>query len=244
VRRIGEHHQSPSRRTAIGKPADDDDVSLPHPPLHDIQRRRNEMTTYAAAAERTTAPQRTPTRRTLIRAELALVVSVAAWIPFAAISLAATLTPDGHHFRHPADYWYTGLGLAHLPALIVLLAAFRSLHEGRDGRIGRIGVLLTSAGLATITALLVYSLVAGTTSGTGPLYPIAALATDLGMLLFCIGAYRGRLLPRTLVAGWFIAWILGGVLGPTWGPPLLVAVYLLIAATLPRTVSAREPRNP
>jgi hypothetical protein len=85
---------------------------------------------------------------------------------------------------------------------------------GRDGRLGPLGLLLTGVALAITIAMLPYSLAAGTTGETGPVYPIAAFTADVGMLLFCIGAYRARLLPRPLVAAWAIAWILGGALGP------------------------------
>ncbi len=62
------------------------------------------------------------------------------------------------------------------------------------------------------------------------------------MLLFCIGAFRARLLPRPLVAAWLVAWVLGGALGPgalgpAWGTPLLVAVYMVIAGVLPRRIA-------
>jgi hypothetical protein len=193
----------------------------------------------AYAAERRTARLLENPRHTLIGAQLALLVATANSIALAVLGLAATLTPDGHHFRHAADYWYTGVGIVGLPALLVFLTALRALEAGRDGRLGRAGLLLTSVSLATITGLLVYSVAAATTSGTGPLYPIAALASDIGMLLYCAGAYRARFLPRPIVVAWGAAWIIGGVLGPNWGPPLLVAVYITIWTMLRRTSENR-----
>lgn len=193
------------------------------------------MSTYVA--ERTTTNV-TPIRPALYRAEIALLVGVAAGIPFALIGLLATLTPNDHHFRHTADYWYTGLGIPYLAAPIVLLAALRSLQAGRDGRLGQVGFLATAVALGAILAMLPYSVAAGTSGGTGPAYPIAAFTADLGMLLYCIGAYRARLLPRPLVAALLLAWVLGGALGPAWGAPLLVAVYAIIAVVLPNRVAA------
>jgi hypothetical protein len=193
------------------------------------------MNTYAAEYARASA---SPVRRALHQAEIALLVAIAAGIPFALLGLLAALTPNDHHFRHAADYWYTGLGIPYLVAPIVLLTALHSLHRGRDGRLGQLGLTMTAVALGTIVALLPYSLVAGTTAGTGPAYPIAALAADAGMLLFCIGALRARLLPRPLVTAWLIAWTLGGALGPAWGTPLLVLLYLAIALVLPDKVAA------
>jgi hypothetical protein len=194
----------------------------------------------AYAAERRIARLTQNRRHTLIGAQLALLVATANWIALAVLGLAATLTPDDHHFRHTADYWYTGVGIAGLPALLVFLAALRALEAGRDGRLGRAGLLLTSVSLATITGLLVYSVAAATTGGTGPLYPIAALVSDIGMLLYCAGAYRARFLARPVVVAWGAAWILGGVLGPNWGPPMLVAVYITIWTMLLRKLGGRD----
>ena len=187
------------------------------------------MSTYVADY---TTTNLTPIRRVLWCAEIALLVGVAAGIPFALIGLLATLTPNDHHFRHTADYWYTALGIPYLAAPIVLLAALRSLHAGRDGRLGQFGFLATAVSLGAILAMLPYSLAAGTSGGTGPSYPIAAFTADVGMLLYSIGAYRARLLPRPLVLALLIAWMLGGALGPAWGTPLLVAVYAAIAVVL------------
>jgi hypothetical protein len=194
----------------------------------------HEMSAYAADYAATNA---SPGRRAIYRAEIALLIGIAAGVPFALIGLLAKLTPNDHHFRHAADYWYTGLGIPYLVAPIVLLAALRSLHAGRDGRLGRAGFQLTAVALGTIVALLPYGVAAGTSGGTGPTYPIAAFAADVGMLLFCVGAFRARLLPRPLLAAWLVAWVLGGALGPAWGAPLLVAVYVAIAVVLPRSVT-------
>lgn len=192
------------------------------------------MSTYVADHAATSA---SPARRAVYQAEIALVIGITAGVPFGLIGLFARLTPNDHHFRHAADYWYTGLGIPYLVAPIVLLAALRSLHAGRDGRLGRAGFQLTAVALGTIISMLPYGIAAGTSGGTGPAYPIAAFAADVGMLLFCIGAFRARLLPRPLVAGWLVAWLLGGALGPGWGGPLLVAVYVAIAVVLPRSVT-------
>jgi hypothetical protein len=193
------------------------------------------------AAERTGAMMKPWARDGAMRhAQAALTVAIASGIPFAAIGLFATLTPNDHHFRHTADYWYTGLGIPYLAAPIVLVAAVHALHDGRDGRVGRAGTIITAVALGVIVAILPYGVAAGTSGGLGPTYPIASFAADLGMVLFCIGAFRTQLLPRTLVAAWLPAWLLGGALGPAWGAPLLVAVYAVIATTLQKRVAGLE----
>jgi hypothetical protein len=195
---------------------------------------KGESTMSSHAADRPALRLASDARSTVLRAQVALVLATAGWVVLAILGLTATLTPDGHHFEHTADYWYTGVGIVGLPALIVFLCSFRHLQAGRDGRLGRGGLRLTSVSLAVITGLLLYSVVAATTGGTGPLYPVAALVSDIGMLLYCAGAYRARVLPRQLVVAWAVAWILGGVLGPTWGPPLLDAVYVVLLTRLER----------
>jgi hypothetical protein len=179
-----------------------------------------------------------PAMRALRLVRLALFIGIASGIPFAAILLTSRLTPDGQHFRHTADYWITGLGIPYLAAPILLLIALRSLHCWRDGRLGRIGALVTGVSLATIVALLPRTLVVSTTSGVGPVYPIAAFMADIGMVLFCLGAFRARLMPRTLAVAWLVAWVAGGALAPVWGPPLLIATYVVMAATLPKRMAA------
>jgi hypothetical protein len=181
---------------------------------------------------------RRPAERALRIARLALITAIVSGIPFAAVLLTARLTPDGHHFRHTADYWITGLGIPYLAAPIPLLIALRTLQAGRDGRLGRLGALVTGVALATIVVLLPHTLAVSTTAGVGPVYPIAAFAADIGMVLFCLGAWRARLLPRPLCLAWLLAWILGGALAPVWGPPLLLAVYAVMAVVLPRRLGA------
>lgn len=64
---------------------------------------------------------------------------------------------------------------------------------------------------------------------------IASLATILGVALFAAGSWRARLLPRWLLPVWVVAWTVGSALpfGGV-GPLLLVAVYIVMAAILPR----------
>lgn len=177
------------------------------------------------------------------RAQAALYVGAVTTVPFTAIWIFAELTPDGDKFRHAADYWYTGLGIPYMAAPLVLLPALRSLQQGRDGRVGRLGLLVISAGLVVFLAMLPYGLAAGRASSFGPTYVLATLATFVGLALFCLGSFRAGLLPRWIFPLWFVAWILGGPLGLKGMGLLLGAVYLTMAALLPKRANGTDARR-
>jgi hypothetical protein len=189
------------------------------------------MSTYAPQF---TSTDRWSRERALRLARIALGVGIASGIPFAAVLLTSKLTPDGQHFRHAADYWITGLGIPYLAAPILLLIALRALGAWGEDRLGKIGAAITAISLAVIVVLLPHTLAVSTTGGVGPVYPIAAFAADLGMVLVCVGAFRTRLMPRPVVVAWLFAWVLGGALCPVWGPPLLIAVYAVMLAKVAR----------
>lgn len=168
----------------------------------------------------------------------ALAVALISGVPFAALSVAAPLTPHAQHFRHTADYWYTGLGVPYLLAALVLVIVVHRAHRGSDGRLGRAGAATTAGALVVMIPLLPAAMIAGNDDiGLGPLYPVLAFLADAGMLLLTIGMLRARWLPRTLVLAWFVGWFLGGALGPQTLAPLLVVVYVALALLLPRYVN-------
>lgn len=177
---------------------------------------------------------RSTTRTTVRRAQLALYLGAAATVPFTAIMLFAALTPDGDPFRHAADYAYTALGVPYMLAPLILLPAIHSLHQGRDGRLGRAGLVATGIGLVTFLPIFAYGLIIGKAVSLGPTYLLATLATFIGMTLFGIGSYRAGLLPRWILPLWVIAWVIGGPLALNGMPLVLAAVYLAMAAILPK----------
>lgn len=177
-------------------------------------------------------------RVSLWRALVAAWLGAATAVAFTAVTLLATITNDGHPghpFRHAADYWYTALGM--LPAMgsaLVLVLAIHSLQRGRDGRLGRIGALVMSAGLVVFMAMGVYGLAIGKATSLGPTYVLATLATFVGLALFAAGSWRVGVLPRWLIAFWFVAWIIGGPFARNATPLLLAAAFVTIAVLLPK----------
>jgi hypothetical protein len=186
-----------------------------------------------------TTTTRTPgsidvTRR---RAQVALVVGAAAAVALAAMVLFVTTTSDGA-FQHTGDYFLTANGIPYVLVLLVLLPALRTLQQRRDGRLGQMGIALASLGAIVLLGIFVHGLAAATEDSLGPSYVLASLATIVGVALFAAGSWRTGLLPRWLLALWVVAWAIGSmlpILAP--GPLLLAAVYLTMAALLPRRLT-------
>jgi hypothetical protein len=195
------------------------------------------MSTIAARTAHLHAQEATPERtRAAVRwARAACLVGAAQVVPFTAIWIFAALTDDGP-FRHTADYWFTGIGIPLVLAPIVLIAALRSLQQGRDGRLGLAGQVVATVSLLAFVPVLAYTVAVGEESSFGPTYVLATLVSIVGLALFVAGSFRAGLLPKRLLAAWLVAWIVGGTLGVEGGALLLGAVYLVIAAVLPRRV--------
>jgi hypothetical protein len=201
------------------------------------------MTTLAVPTLTADAPD--AIRVALRRAQAALMLGVAAAVALVAILYFVTTSSGDGKFQHAGDYVLTANGIPYIVALLVLLPALRALQQGRDGRLGRAGIALSSLGSALLLAIFVYGVAAGTESSFGPGYVVASLATILGVALFAAGSWRTGLLPRWLLPAWVVAWAIGSmlpILRP--GPLLLAAVYLTMAALLPRRLRAVESRRP
>jgi hypothetical protein len=193
----------------------------------------------------TTIALSTPTARpdavrtSFRRARAALVLGAAAAIALVAILYFVTTSSDDGKFQHSGDYVLTADGIPFIAALLILLPALRALQGRRDGRLGLAGIALASVGSAVLLTIFVYGLAAATESSFGPGYVLASLATIVGVALFAAGSWRAGLLPRWLLPLWVVAWTIGSmlpILRP--GPLLLAAVYLTMAALLPRRLDA------
>jgi MFS family permease len=200
------------------------------------------MSTLAAPTLAAHTPDR---RRSALRwAQAALVVGAAGAVALAAMVLLVTTTDDGK-YQHTGDYFLTANGIPCVLALLVLLPALRALQQGRDGRLGQTGIVLAALGGVALLVVLVHGLAAGVESSLGPTYVLGALATIVGVILFAAGSWRTGLLPRWLLLLWVFAWTVGSML-PILGPGgfLLAAVYLTMAALLPRRLAALDSRLP
>jgi hypothetical protein len=181
------------------------------------------------------APTAAARSTALARAQTSLYVGATAAVALASIILFVPTSTDDASFHHIGDYFLTAVGIPFVLAPAFLLPTLRTLQGGRDGRLGLAGVLAMWVGAVVLTAMFVYGLIAATGGSLGPTYVIASAVTIVGVLLFAIGSWRARLLPRWLLAAWPIAWAIGGllpILGP--GPLLLAAVYVAMAVLLQR----------
>lgn len=188
----------------------------------------------------TTAPEHHATQsrsrpRTVLLARAALAVGAAWGVAFTIVALGFRLTPDDHPFRHAADYWYTGLGLPLALSGAAIIIAIHILHVGQDGRRGQWGARLFVLPMLIFSAMFIQALWQGQTSSWGPTYILCVLLSDVALAVYVFGCWRAGLLPRWLLAIWWVGWFLGGPLaqGPT--PLLLTAAYVLLAAHLTRT---------
>jgi hypothetical protein len=174
-----------------------------------------------------------PVRRRRTRATLLTAASVAA-----ACALVDLLAPpsSGSHLSTAADYTFTALLI---PFVLVVLAAIAMLHrmqDGKDGRLGKAGYIAASIALAAFIPCAVDSLATGNAQALGPLYILAVLGSAAGLILFAIGSFRARVIPRWAGPLLPLAWLLGGpvataaVRGATL---ILAAAFTLIALALP-----------
>jgi hypothetical protein len=145
------------------------------------------------------------------------------------VELAMTTTEDGHPFQHAADYWLTGLGIPLCLSGLVIVHSMHGLAAGRDGRRGQWGVWVFTVPSLVFIALFVDGLVQAEASSWGPTYLLCVLATDTGLGLLVAGLWRTGLLPRKVLALWWIGWLVGGPLGPPAAPLLLSAAYVTLA---------------
>jgi hypothetical protein len=184
------------------------------------------MTSLATAVS-TPVPVRRRTRATLLTA-----ASVAA-----ACALVDLLAPpsSGSHLSTAADYAFTALLI---PFVLAMLAAITMLHrmqDGRDGRLGKAGYIAASIALAAFIPCAIDSLATGNAQALGPLYILAILGSIAGLILFAIGSFRARVLPRWAGPLLPLAWLLGGPVATAAlrGATLILAAALtLIALTL------------
>jgi hypothetical protein len=160
----------------------------------------------------------------------ALAVGVLWGITLTFFELATTTTGDGKPFQHAADYWVTGLGIPLCLSGLVIVHAVHAFAADRTGRRARSGLVVFTIAALVFVAMFVDALVAGESSSWGPTYLLCVLGTDVGLGLLVAGLWRDGLLPRKVLALWWIGWFLGGPLSAPAAPLLLSAVYVVLAA--------------
>ena len=177
--------------------------------------------------------------RPLRWAQLALAAGAATSTAEAGLLLFTTTNAgDERDFTHPADYWLTGAGVAAALASFVLLIAVRELHDDRDGRLGLTGLIINNLACLVLAAQMAASVAVGSEVRWGASYPLATLAAFVGLSLFAAGAWRVDLLPRWMLAGWPVIWVIGSMAAVGATPLLLTAFLITMAVVLTRRVGA------
>ena len=177
--------------------------------------------------------------RPLRWAQLALAAGAATSTAEAGLLLFTTTNGgDERDFTHPADYWLTGVGVAAALASFVLLIAVRELQDQRDGRLGVTGLIINNLACLVLAAQMAASVAVGSEVRWGASYPLATLAAFVGLSLFAAGAWRVDLLPRWMLAGWPVIWVIGSMAAVGATPLLLTAYFITMAVVLTRRVSA------
>jgi hypothetical protein len=161
--------------------------------------------------------------------------------PLAILGLVGTFgtTISEGDFRYTADYWYTGVGLPITLAGIGIALGVHALQHGADGRLGTVGCWLNTLALTELFAQLTASMVQHAEVRWGPLYPVCALLSFVGVALLAAGSWRTGLLPRWMLGAWPLVWIIGSV-GAVWLMPLLLVAFLvLLGVALTRRIGSR-----
>ncbi len=152
---------------------------------------------------------------------------------FAATGVVLTRWPNTpNHLTGPgyAEHAFFIVGLVFMS---VALTGIQSTQEGRTGLLARLGLWLTGVSFAALIVQSVAGIVIGQEYVLGPLYPIGALLSRLGLILWAIATYRADVLPRWLGPVLALAWVVAPPLGPI---PTVFALPIVwtVAAIVPR----------
>lgn len=178
-----------------------------------------------------------PVQRRRTRATLLTAAAVAA-----ACAVADLLAPpsSGSHLSTAADYAFTALLLPFVLAMIAVITMLHRMQHGKDGRLGKAGYLAASVALAAFIPCAIDSLATANAQALSPVYILAILGSFAGLILFAIGSFRGRVLPRWAALLLPLAWLLGGPVATAafrGATLILAAAYTVIALTLPHSQS-------
>lgn len=131
------------------------------------------------------APPRTASRTILLGAAiLAFSCVVLAFFDF------FVTTSDGN-FTSTADHLYNLDMYPMLAGLGLIVAGICASQGGR----GRTGTVIVAVGMAGLAVDGIAAMVARDDQALGPLYPIGALVTFAGMVVFTVASVRARVLP-------------------------------------------------
>ena len=153
---------------------------------------------------------------------------------------------DQHALRTYKEYVLTATIFPSVAAVLWVLTALDALHGSHHEPPAGVGLRVAAIGLLGLGVDATVTLASGTTDTTGPLYPIAMLATLTGIVLTAIGWHRAQQLPRWIGPALAIGWLLGAtpILGSGGAFLILVAAFLAIAARLRHDTPAQLTTTP
>jgi hypothetical protein len=195
----------------------------------------------------TTQTTPTTTNPTTIWFELtriALLVGIVTTIAFAVVATRWTTTDGGGEFNYTADYWYTGLGLPLAAVGLLMALGVYKLQAGATGRLGTVGVWINSVCCTVLFAQILGSLVTASELRWGPVYPLCALGTVVGLGLLAAGSWSVGMFPRWLLAVWPLVWIVGSFFAQGATPILLTAFYIAFWVVLTRRAASGQLKTP
>jgi hypothetical protein len=165
-------------------------------------------------------------------APIAAALAAVVWGAGSAVLLL--LPGGGERFTTPADYAGPVVFLLGVVLTGVALAGLQCRQEGRAGRLGQVGYWLIVVPFALLVVQTAAELVVGG-EALGPLYPIGAVASRLGFILWGIAAYRAAVLPRWLGPAVALAWVIAPPLGP------IAAIFALPVAWAAAALAVSRP---
>jgi hypothetical protein len=191
-----------------------------------------------------TTPTATASTRTWFElTRIALLVGIVSTIAFAVVATGWT-TSDGGKFTYTADYWYTGLGLPLAAVGLLLALGVYHLQSGATGRRGKVGVWINSVCCTVLFTQILGSLVTASELRWGPVYPLCALGTVVGLGLLAAGSWSVGVFPRWLLGVWPLVWIVGSFFAQGATPILLTAFYIAFWAVLTRRAASGQLTPP
>jgi hypothetical protein len=172
-------------------------------------------------------------RRAVLRWLYPALAIGAVWgVALTVLMLGFTTTDDGHPYKHTADYWLVGLGIPLAISATVVVQAIHALAVGRDGRRGQWGAAVFTVPMVVFTAIFIDGLAQGESSSWGPTYLLCVLVGVVSLGFLVAGLWRSGVLPRSVLALWFVGWLIGGPLCPPAGSLLLSAAYVVLAVQM------------
>ena len=191
----------------------------------------------SSLATTATASTPVPIQQRRTRATLLTAAAVAA-----ACALVDLLAPpsSGSHLSTTADYAFTALLIPFVLATIAATTMLHRMQDSKDGQLGKAGYITASVALAAFIPCAIDSLATGNAQALGPVYILAILGSAAGLILFAIGSFRGRVLPRWAGPLLPLAWLLGGPVATAafrGATLILAAAFTVIALTLPGSES-------